>query len=71
MNLVHLSQDSKYTFNENNQLTNTMKFELNHLIAIIAGICILILPNLLNYIVAGYLILIGLVGIINTRSRKI
>ena len=31
--------------------------------ALIAGILILIMPRLLNYIVAFYLILIGLVGL--------
>ena len=33
------------------------------LVALIAGILILIIPRLLNYIVAIYLILIGLVGL--------
>ena len=33
------------------------------LIALIAGILILIMPRLLNYIVAIYLILIGLAGL--------
>lgn len=33
-------------------------------IALIAGILILIFPRLLNYIVAIYLILIGIVGLI-------
>jgi len=33
------------------------------LVAIIAGILILIIPRLLNYIVAIYLILIGVMGI--------
>ena len=33
------------------------------LIALIAGILILILPRLLNYIVAVYLIVIGLLGL--------
>ena len=32
------------------------------LVAIIAGILILIMPRLLNYIVAVYLIFVGLVG---------
>lgn len=32
-------------------------------IALIAGILILIMPRLLNYIVAIYLILVGLIGI--------
>ncbi len=33
------------------------------LIALIAGILILVMPRLLNYIVAIYLILIGLLGL--------
>ena len=33
-------------------------------IALIAGILILIIPRLLNYIVAIYLILIGLLGLL-------
>jgi hypothetical protein len=33
------------------------------LVALIAGILILILPRLLNYIVAIYLIVVGLVGL--------
>jgi hypothetical protein len=33
------------------------------LIALIAGILILIVPRLLNYVVAIYLILIGIVGL--------
>ena len=34
------------------------------LVALIAGILILFMPRLLNYIVAIYLIVIGLVGIL-------
>ena len=37
------------------------------LAALIAGILILIVPRLLNYIVAIYLILIGLVGLFGGR----
>ena len=36
---------------------------LQPIVALIAGILILIMPKLLNYIVAIYLILIGLVGL--------
>jgi hypothetical protein len=35
------------------------------LVALIAGVLILIIPRLLNYIVAIYLILIGLMGLNN------
>jgi hypothetical protein len=38
---------------------------LGPLIALIAGILILAMPKLLNYIVAIYLIAIGLIGIFN------
>ena len=36
---------------------------LTPLVALIAGILILLVPRLLNYIVAIYLIIIGLVGL--------
>jgi hypothetical protein len=36
---------------------------LGPLISLIAGILILIMPRLLNYIVAVYLIVIGIVGL--------
>jgi hypothetical protein len=36
---------------------------LGPLISLIAGILILIIPRLLNYIVAIYLIVIGLIGL--------
>jgi hypothetical protein len=36
------------------------------LVALIAGILILIVPRLLNYIVAIYLIIIGLMGLLGT-----
>jgi hypothetical protein len=38
------------------------------LISLIAGILILVMPKLLNFIVAIYLILIGLIGIFGTRG---
>jgi Protein of unknown function (DUF3096) len=34
------------------------------IVALIAGILILVIPRLLNYIVAIYLILIGLIGLL-------
>ena len=37
---------------------------LHPVIALIAGILILIVPRLLNYVVAIYLILIGILGIL-------
>ena len=40
-----------------------MNLSLTPLISLLAGILILVMPKLLNYIVAIYLILIGLVGL--------
>ncbi|MEX1201333.1 MAG: DUF3096 domain-containing protein [Methylophaga sp.] len=40
-----------------------MSLALTPLLSLIAGILILIVPRLLNYIVAIYLIIIGVVGI--------
>lgn len=36
---------------------------LQPLIALLAGILILVMPRILNYIVAGYLILVDLTGL--------
>ena len=42
----------------------TIRFTaISPIIALLAGILILIMPRLLNYIVAIYLILIGLIGL--------
>jgi len=41
---------------------------LQPLIALVAGILILIMPRLLNYIVAIYLILVGLAGLLPQLS---
>lgn len=41
------------------------------LIALIAGILILIVPRLLNYIVAIYLIIIGLLGLFGSGSFRL
>jgi hypothetical protein len=40
-----------------------MTITLGPLISLIAGILILIMPRLLNYIVAVYLIVIGVIGL--------
>jgi len=41
------------------------------LISLIAGILILIIPRLLNYIVALYLIIIGLIGLFGGSQWRI
>jgi hypothetical protein len=40
-----------------------INLSLQPLVALIAGILILIIPRLLNYIVAVYLIVIGILGL--------
>jgi len=47
----------------------SMSIMLQPLIALIAGILILLVPRLLNYIVAIYLIVIGLVGLFPNLMR--
>ena len=46
-----------------------MFVSIGPLAALIAGILILIVPRLLNYIVAVYLILIGVVGLFGNHLR--
>jgi hypothetical protein len=45
-----------------------MNLTLAPLVALVAGILILIMPRLLNYIVAIYLILTGLLGLFGAGS---
>jgi hypothetical protein len=40
-----------------------VNIELQPLVALIAGILILVIPRLLNYIVAIYLIIVGILGL--------
>jgi Protein of unknown function (DUF3096) len=46
-----------------------MNLSLTPLVSLIAGILILVMPKLLNYIVALYLILIGLIGLFGTGGE--
>ena len=48
-----------------------MTIALTPLISLIAGILILIVPRLLNYIVAGYLIVAGVVGLIGSPALNL
>jgi hypothetical protein len=45
-----------------------INLSIGPVISLIAGILILMVPRLLNYIVAFYLILIGLVGLLGSGS---
>ncbi|MBT9612886.1 MAG: DUF3096 domain-containing protein [Burkholderiales bacterium] len=44
-----------------------MTISLAPLVSLIAGILILVVPRMLNYIVAIYLIVIGLIGLFGGR----
>lgn len=44
---------------------------LGPLIALIAGILILLMPKLLNYIIALYLIVIGVIGLFGTGHLRV
>jgi hypothetical protein len=48
-------------------MTIHLNFAVQYLLAIIAGIAILITPKLLNYIVAIYLIAVGVIGILGIK----
>jgi len=43
---------------------------LGPLVSLIAGILILIIPRLLNYIVALYLIVIGIIGLVGADKFR-
>jgi len=45
-----------------------LTFSIGPLIALIAGILILVVPRLLNYIVAIYLIVIGVLGLVGASN---
>jgi hypothetical protein len=48
-----------------------MTLSLAPIVALIAGVLILVVPRLLNYIVALYLILTGLIGLFGTGNFHI
>jgi hypothetical protein len=48
-----------------------MYLSIGPVVSLIAGILILVVPRLLNYIVAIYLILIGLIGLFGTGSMHL
>jgi len=45
-----------------------LHLSLTPLVSLIAGVLILVMPRLLNYIVALYLIIIGLMGLFGTGT---
>jgi hypothetical protein len=48
-----------------------MHMALTPLVSLIAGILILVIPRLLNYIVAIYLIVIGLIGLFGSGNMHL
>ena len=52
-------------------LPMNINLSIGPLIALIAGILILVVPRLLNFIVAIYLIIIGLLGLFGTGAIRI
>ncbi len=48
-----------------------MHLGLTPLISLLAGILILVVPRLLNYIVAIYLILVGLIGLFGGGALRL
>lgn len=48
-----------------------MSIAITPLLALVAGIAILIVPRLLNYIVAIYLIAIGLLGLFGSGGMRL
>ncbi len=51
--------------------TMNLSLSLGPIVSLVAGILILLIPRLLNYIVAIYLIVIGLIGLFGTGSLRI
>jgi len=47
-----------------------MTLSIGPLISLIAGILILVVPRLLNYIVALYLIIMGLIGLFGAGNYR-
>jgi hypothetical protein len=48
-----------------------LSLSIGPIVSLIAGVLILVMPRLLNYIVAIYLILIGLVGLFGVGGLRI
>lgn len=48
-----------------------MKIHLTALVSLVAGVLVLVMPKLLNYIVAIYLIVIGLAGLFNLSAIRL
>lgn len=48
----------------------TLELDVIPLLSLVAGIAILLQPGLLNYIIALYLIVVGITGIVDLKKRQ-
>ena len=48
-----------------------LTLSIGPLVSLIAGVLILVMPRLLNFIVAIYLIIIGLIGLFGVGSMRL
>lgn len=55
----------------NRRVLVNIQLGLTPLISLLAGILILVMPRLLNYIVAIYLIVIGLIGLFGGGAMRL
>lgn len=60
---VSLRMDFHFAFHRTKETAMNITLTLAPLISLIAGVLILVMPRLLNYIVAAYLIVVGLLGL--------
>jgi hypothetical protein len=65
------TQPPRRSGNKNDEVNMNMTLSLAPLVSLIAGILILLVPRLLNYIVAIYLIVIGLLGLFGAGGLHI
>ena len=49
------------------EVTVHFAWHVQPIIALVAGLLILVMPRLLNFVVAAYLIIVGLIGIFGPR----
>ncbi len=49
----------------------TLHFSIGPLVSLIAGILILVMPRLLNVIVALYLIVMGILGLVGMHNLRL
>jgi hypothetical protein len=52
-------------------ISMNLSLHLGPIVSLIAGVLILIMPRLLNYIVAVYLIVIGVIGLFGSGSLRL